>query len=52
MRRVVAKGPTRMKAMFKYFNNFMAAKPKGRVADITTHAHSLGLAVHQVDLNA
>ncbi|MFG1703750.1 DNA/RNA helicase domain-containing protein [Nonomuraea sp. M3C6] len=110
MRRVVAKGSTRMKAMFKYFNNFMTAKPNdldalicdeahriretsanrftssaqrtgrpqldelinaarmpvflldehqvvrpgemGRVADITTYAHSLGLAVHQVDLDA
>ncbi|WP_312888395.1 DUF2075 domain-containing protein [Nonomuraea rhodomycinica] len=110
MRRVVAKGSTRMRAMFKYFNNFMTANPNeldvlicdeahriretsanrftkstertgrpqldeliaaarvpvflldehqvvrpgemGRVADITAHAHSLGLAVHQVDLDA
>ncbi|WP_245740305.1 DUF2075 domain-containing protein [Nonomuraea maritima] len=110
MRRVVAKGSSRMKAMFKYFNNFMTARPNdldvlicdeahriretsenrftkadrrtgrpqvdelinaarvpvflldehqvvrpgemGRVADITAHARSLGLAVHQVDLDA
>ncbi|MEV4225357.1 DUF2075 domain-containing protein [Nonomuraea sp. NPDC049725] len=110
MRRVVAKGSTRLKGMFKYFNNFMTAKSNeldvlicdeahriretsenrftksaqrtgrpqldeliaaarvpvflldehqvvrpgemGRVADITAYAESLGLAVHQVDLDA
>ncbi|WP_311922878.1 DUF2075 domain-containing protein [Microbispora sp. H10836] len=110
MRRHVAKGSPRTKAMFKYFNNFMAARPNeldvlicdeahriretsasrftraadrtgrsqldelmaaarvpvflldehqvvrpgetGTVADIRAHAQSLGLTVHQVDLDA
>ncbi|RGA00970.1 DUF2075 domain-containing protein [Microbispora triticiradicis] len=110
MRRHVARGSTRTKAMFEYFNNFTAARPNdldvlicdeahrvretsanrftratertgrpqldelmaaarvpvflldehqvvrpgetGTVADIRAHARSLGLAVHQVDLDA
>ncbi|ETK32891.1 DUF2075 domain-containing protein [Microbispora sp. ATCC PTA-5024] len=110
MRRHVAKGSARTKAMFKYFNNFMTATPNdldvlicdeahriretsanrftraaqrsgrsqldelvaaarvpvflldehqvvrpgetGTVAEIRAHAQSLGLAVHQVDLDA
>ena len=41
MRRVVAKGSTRMKAMFKYFNNFMTAKPNNLDVLICDEAHRI-----------
>ncbi|MFI6817198.1 DNA/RNA helicase domain-containing protein [Nonomuraea sp. NPDC050328] len=41
MRRYVAKGSTSMKAMFKYFNNFMAAKPNDLDILICDEAHRI-----------
>ncbi|MFF4772604.1 DUF2075 domain-containing protein [Microtetraspora fusca] len=41
MRRHVAKGSTRMKAMFKYFNNFMTATPNDLDVLICDEAHRI-----------
>ncbi|MEU6429659.1 DUF2075 domain-containing protein [Microbispora sp. NPDC046973] len=41
MRRHVARGSTRTKAMFKYFNNFMTAKPNSLDVLICDEAHRI-----------
>ncbi|MBE3011976.1 DUF2075 domain-containing protein [Microbispora sp. NEAU-D428] len=41
MRRHVAKGSTRTKALFKYFNNFMTAKPNNLDVLICDEAHRI-----------